>query len=163
MDLIASAESAQDVAAGLHRFLEPVPESSTEITGLIAECFGVSAALRELGDVIEDARQNRRYATISEDVQLVLRSLDYTFQDVNHLFGGLTRTNHIAQRSGYRQVWRDIEDHFQAESRNTPSMRLEYYKKFLQDLICIMIDGLVMILDMSDPRSDPSIDHLPIT
>lgn len=163
MALIASAETAQDVASGLHKFLEPVIESSTEITGLIAECFAVSSALRELNDAVGDPRQNRRYSAISDDVRLVLLSLDYTFKDVIDLFGGLARTNHITQSSGYRQVWRDIEDHFQAESRNTLSMRLEYYKRFLQHLICIMIEGLVMILDMSDPPSDPSIDYLPIT
>lgn len=142
MDLVATAETAQDVAGAFHKFLDPVAESSAEITGLIAECFAVSSALRELSDAIRDLRQNRRYATISEDVRLVLLSLEYTFKDVSRLCGaGLARSNHITLSSGYRQTWRDIEDYFQEESRNTLSVRLEYYKKFLQHLICIMIEG----------------------
>lgn len=145
MALIAMAETAQDIAAALHKFLDPVAESSTEITGLIAECFGISSALRELHDAIGDLRQNRRHATISEDVRILLLSLDYTFKDVNRLFGGLARSNHITLSSGYRQVWRDIEVYFQEESRNTLSVRLEIYKTFLQHLICIVIEELVMI------------------
>lgn len=141
MALIATAETAQDIAAGLHKFLEPVSESSTEITGLIAECFAISSALRELNDAVGDVRQNRKYATISEDVRLVLLSLDYTFGDVHRIFGGLARPNHSTMSSAYRQVWRDIENYFQQQSRNTLSVRLEYYKKFLQHLICIMIEG----------------------
>ncbi|MCJ1466592.1 hypothetical protein MMC07_005212 [Pseudocyphellaria aurata] len=141
MDLIATAETAQDIAAGLNKFLEPVSESSTEITGLIAECFGISSTLRELSDAVGDLRQNRRYLSISEDVRMVLLSLNYTFDDVRHLFGGLARTNHITLSSGYRQVWRDIETFFQGESRNTLGVRLEYYKTFLVHLVCIIIEG----------------------
>lgn len=163
MALIATAETAQDIAAGLHKFLEPVSESSTEITGLIAECFAISSALRELNDAVGDVRQNRKYATISEDVRLVLLSLDYTFGDVHRIFGGLARPNHSTMSSAYRQVWRDIENYFQQQSRNTLSVRLEYYKTFLQHLICIMIEGLAMILGVSDPLSDKSTDHLQIT
>ncbi|KAL8785318.1 MAG: hypothetical protein Q9195_008687 [Heterodermia aff. obscurata] len=58
MDLLAQAETAQDVAAGLNRFLDPVPEYSTEITALISECFAISSALRELQTAIGDSRYN---------------------------------------------------------------------------------------------------------
>lgn len=163
MALIATAETAQDIAAGLHKFLEPVSESSAEITGLIAECFATSSALRELSDAVGDLRQNRRYSSISEDVRIVLLSLNHTFNDVRRLFGGLARTNHITLSSGYRQVWRDIEAYFQEESRNTLSVRLEYYKTFLQHLICIIIEGLAINLDVPHPLSDQNIDHLPMT
>lgn len=141
MALIATAESAQDIAAGLNKFLEPVSEHSTEITLLIGECFNISSALRELDEAVGDSRQTRSYALISEDVRAVLQSLDYTFKDVNYLFGGLSRTIHISSSSAYRQVWRDIEKFFYDQSLNTLSVRLEYYKRFLQDLICIIVEG----------------------
>lgn len=141
MALIATAETAQEVASGLNKFLEPVAESSTDITGLISECFAISSTLRELATAVGDVRHNRRYASIAEDVRLVLRSLEYTFDDVHQLFGGLARTNHLTLSTGYRQVWRDIEIHFQNESRNTLCDRLQYYRRFLQDLICIVLEG----------------------
>ena len=141
MALIATAESAQDIAAGLHKFLDPVSESSTDITSAIGECFAISSALRELDEAVGDPRQNRSYASISDEVRAVLQSLEYTFKDVNDLFGGLARTIHLSQSSAYRQVWRDIEIFFRDQSRNTLSVRLEYYKRFLQDLICFMVEG----------------------
>jgi hypothetical protein len=134
--LIAVAESAQDVASGLHKFLDGVPESATEITGLIAECFAISSALRELSTAIGDYRFNRRYELIAEDVRTVRLSLDYTFEDVLKLFGGLGR-------STYRQVWRDLDLHFQTESRNSLLTRLAYYRNFLMGLARI-IAGLVL-------------------
>ncbi len=134
--LIAVAESAQDVASSLHKFLDGVPESTTEITGLIAECFAISSALRELSTAIGDYGFNRRYELIAEDVRTVRLSLDYTFEDVLKLFGGLGR-------STYRQVWRDLDLHFLTESRNSLLTRLGYYRNFLMGLARI-IAGLVL-------------------
>ena len=138
MDLIAQAETAQDIAAGLNKFLDPVPEYSTEITALIAECFATSSALRELTAAIGDPRFNRQYHEVKEDISMTIRSLDYTFEDVRHLFGGLGRTNHVSQASAYRSVWTDITVHFQGESGNSLCRRLEYYKRFLFLLTCVI-------------------------
>ena len=134
--LIAVAETAQSIAAGLNKFLDPVPECSTEITGLIAECFAISSALRELSNAISDPLFYRSFALIREDVRTVLSSLDHTFYDVGHLFGGLGGAT-------YRQVWREIDLHFQTESRNTLVTRLEYYRNFLIGLTRI-ISGSVL-------------------
>lgn len=163
MALIATAESAQDVAAGLSKFLDPVPDSLTDITSAIGECFAISSALRELDEAVGDVRQNRSYPLISDDVRMVLQSLDYTFKDVNDLFGGLSRTIHLSQSSVYRQVWRDIENFFLDESRNSLSLRLEYYKRFLQDLICFIVEGYAITCDVWDRRPDTSTDHLRMT
>ena len=143
MALIAMAETAQDVAAGFNKFLDPVSESSTEITALIGECFSISSALRELATAVEDARYIRKYASIAEDIRLVLRSLEYTFNDVIRLFGLLGRTTYITVSEGYRQVWREIETSFRLESRNSLCSRLVYYRRFIHELNYIMIDGCV--------------------
>ena len=125
--LIAVAESAQDTAAGLNKFLDAVSDCSTEITGLISECFAISSALRELSNAISDPLYYRNFDYIREDVRTVVWSLRYTFDDVKDLFGGLGRAT-------YRQVWRDFDDFFYEESSNTLMVRLEYYRHFLLGL-----------------------------
>ncbi len=135
--LIAVAVTAQDVAIGLSKFLDPVPECATEITGLIAECYAISSALRELDTAIGDYRRNRRYELVAEDVRTIRLSLDYTFEDVLKQFGGLGRAT-------YRQVWRDLDLYFQTESRNSLLTRLGYYRSFLMGLTRIVV-GLVLI------------------
>lgn len=141
MALIATAETAEDVASVFHKFLEPVSESSTQITGLISECFALSSALRELANAIQDPRNRGRYANVADDVQMTVSSVDYTFSDVHRLFGGLGRSTHLTISAGYRAVWREMEDHFYNESRNTLCERLEFYKRFLKDLTGVIIEG----------------------
>jgi hypothetical protein len=140
MALVAMAEKAQDIASALNKFLDPVTESSAEITRLISECFAISSALRELADFHHDPLLQARQREIRDDLQVLLRSLEYTFEDVHRLVGGVWS-------AGYRQVWRDIETYFQEESRNSLWVRLKYYWKFLDDMICIMVDGW----SMTDP------------
>lgn len=140
MALVAAAENAQDIASVFHKFLEPVSEYSTEVTGLISECFAISSALHELAETIQDQRYSGRFINIREDVQITVRSLEYTFTDVHRLFGGLGRTT-ITISAGYRAVWRAIEDHFLLESRNTLCARLKFYRQFLQNLLDILTKG----------------------
>ncbi|KAL9028380.1 MAG: hypothetical protein Q9196_003246 [Gyalolechia fulgens] len=142
MALIAVAEKAQDVAAGFNKFLDQVPEFSTEITGLISECFAISSALRELNTAIQDPRYEYDYAYVARDVSIVRQSLDYTFSDVVLLFGGLGRPlSHVSKRMLFTQVWREISDHFYRESNSSLCKRLEYNRLYLQDISCILIDG----------------------
>lgn len=141
MTLVASAETAQDIASVFNKFLDPVPEHSAEITGLISVCFALSSALRELAEVLLDPRLQSRQDLIKADLQTLLRSLGYTFDDVHRLFGGIGRTTHISPSAGYRAVWRDVESHFREESNNTLSQRLKFYRMFLDDMIDIIYDG----------------------
>lgn len=147
MALVATAESARDVAICLDKFLEHLPDVSTEITALISECYAISSALRELNTAKEDPRYSRGYDDIHQDVQIVRRSLEYTFQDVHRLFGGLGRSA-ISTRAAYSSVWRDIDDHFLNESRSSLCKRLEYNRLFLGELVCILLDGFVINLDV---------------
>ncbi|KAL8987693.1 MAG: hypothetical protein Q9177_003124 [Variospora cf. flavescens] len=127
MALIAVAEKAQDIAAGFNKFLEPVPEISTEITGLISECYAISSALRELNTAKEDPLYAYDYDYVSRDVIIARQSLEYTFHDVFRLFGGLGRPSFLSNRMAYYQVWRDIDDHFYQEASS------EYKYQELQD------------------------------
>ncbi|KAL8690451.1 MAG: hypothetical protein Q9218_004105 [Villophora microphyllina] len=141
MALIAVAESAQDIASGFNKFLDPVPEISTEITALISECYAISSALREINTAKDDQRYCHEFDLIYTDVSSVRQSLDYTFRDVLRLFAGLGRTTHISKRAAYNQVWREIDSHFYQESHSSLCKRLEYNRLYLSELTCILIDG----------------------
>lgn len=136
--LVATAETAQDIAAGLDKFLTFLPDYATEITALISECFAISSALRELSTAIGDSRFNRSYQQISDDVRVALQSLEYTFNDVSRIFGGLGRTVYVSQTAAYRTVWQEITEHFMSESGNSLCRRLEFYRRYLLVLACIV-------------------------
>lgn len=141
MGLIALAESAQDIASGFNKFLQPLPEFSTEITALISECYAISSALRELNNAKEDPRYNQDFDYIYNDVALVEETLDYTFKDVTRLFGGLGRPTHISRRTAFNQVWGEIDDFFYQESHASLCKRLEASRLFLTELTCLLMDG----------------------
>ncbi|KAL8757428.1 MAG: hypothetical protein Q9184_004217, partial [Pyrenodesmia sp. 2 TL-2023] len=141
MALIAVAEQAQDIAAGFNKFLDPVPEFSTEITGLISECYAISSALRELNTAKEDPRYSYDFNYVSTDVLTARLSLDYTFHDVKRLFGGLGRPTYISNRTAYYEIWKEIDDHFYQESHCSLLKRLEYNRLYLQEITCILIEG----------------------
>lgn len=140
--LVATAETAENIAAGFNQFQGPVSDYSTEITALISEFFAVSSALRGLHTAIGDSRYNRWYLEISDDVRITLQSLDYTFNDVRRHFGHLGRAHHISQSAAYRSVWREISAYFQQESSNSLCRRLGFYCRFLLAL-SFFAEGLV--------------------
>ena len=138
--LIAVAETAQDIAAALDKFLDPVDDQSAEITALMAEFLSTSSALRELDKTIGPFPHHRRYPDISHDLTTVKDSLTYTFRDVQRLFGRLGRVA-VVPRAEYSYVWGDLCDHFRAESGNTLQRRLEIYCIVLQELTDTLIQG----------------------
>lgn len=142
--LVARAEAAQNIAAGLDKFLGLVPNYLTEITALISECFAVSSALRGLNTAIGDSRYNSGYHEISEDLTITLQSLDYTFHDVRRLFGHLGRVEYVSQSAAYRSVWQEITTHFMEESGNSLCRRLYFYRRFLLVLVYVA-EGLATI------------------
>lgn len=141
--LIAVAETAEDVGSGLNKLLDPVADASAEIAALIAQCFSISAALRRLGEAVEDYEYHRRYDGIRRDIVNVRESLVYTFRDVQRLFGVDLGRVGILTGAQYRQLWRDLIEHFRAESNNTLERRLQIYHDCLKGLRCILIEGWV--------------------
>ena len=140
--LLAVAETAQDVGSALTKFIDQgdaLADYSADITALIAQCFSTSSALRSLRDAIEQYRYPRRHQLISNDLNTVRSSLTYTFKDVQQIFGGLGRAG--VTSGVYRQVWRELDNHFREEGRNTLKRRLEYYQEFLYGLTDTLIEG----------------------
>ena len=138
--LIAVAEKAQDIAAALGKFLDPVEDQSAEITALIAECFSTSSALRGLDRKIGDFPYHRRYPDISADLTTVKDSLNFTFRDVSRIFGGLGRVA-VVPRAEYGYVWGNLCDHFREESGNTLRRRLDIYCTVLEGLSETLTEG----------------------
>ena len=137
--LIAEAETAQDIAAAFHKFLDPVPEHGARITALIAELFGISSACRELSVVVNDPRNQRRKDSVSEDYRTVMLSLDYTFNDINRFFGDIDRPIYLSRREAYRGVWKEIKLHCENENETGLLERLTWYKDFLNDIKNIVL------------------------
>ncbi|KAA6407887.1 MAG: hypothetical protein FRX48_08238 [Lasallia pustulata] len=149
MSLIRRAESAQDLASALTRFQEMLPESAAEITALMTELLTVSTALRTLSRHRGDPRYELRYALIADGVRLTLYSFDYTFDDFRTLLGGLSLSN----ATTYRRVWRDILEHFERESGNSLSRRLQICSEFLFNLSDQIEDLLVDFRTMDELQS----------
>ena len=132
MALTASSETAEDIAGAFLKFKEPLPEAATEITALISELFAISSALLEL----DTAKRDHPYQSlrVTEDQEIVLRSLRYTFTDIRKYFGRLRDPLYRSDREAYYGVWHDIDRFFKEESHNSLCRRLEYYRLFLLDL-----------------------------
>ncbi|KAL4916282.1 hypothetical protein BDW62DRAFT_186420 [Aspergillus aurantiobrunneus] len=133
MALSVPAGIAEDVAAGFHRFRDPVPEHATEITGLIADLFMISSSLKAL----EELSRHRHYGAIfnvaRSDVELVSASLQYTLDDIVEFFGNLDG-HKASSRSAHKRTWSGMSKFFMDESEETLAMRLAKYKVFLKEL-----------------------------
>ena len=138
--LIAVAETAHDISAALDKFVVHVEDQSAEITALMAVCMSASSALRALDRTIGDFPHHPRYPDISYDLTTVRKSLKFTFDDVQRLFGGLAGVARLP-RGEYIYVWRDLCDYFRAESGNTLHRRMDIYCTLLHGLSDILIEG----------------------
>lgn len=138
MALTAFSETAEDIAAALLVFKEPVASQATEITALISELFAISSALLELDTAQRDHPYHRLRREVEGDQRTVLLSLDFTFKDVRRLLGGLGNPIYRSLRESYQGVWNAIDRHFHQQGHNALVRRLEYYTLFLMDLRTIV-------------------------
>ena len=138
--LIAVAERAQDISAALDKFLVRVDDQSPEIAALMSECLSTSSALRDLDRKISDEIPYRRYPLISRDLLTVKDSLNYTFDDVRRLFGGLARVS-VVPNAEYGYVWQELCSFFRRQSGNPLQRRLEIYCIVLEELSCTLTEG----------------------
>ena len=141
--LAANSETAQDIAAAFNKFQGPVFEHATEITALMSELYAISSALLELRTAHDDPLHYRRKGRIENEQHTALLSLEYTFKDIQRLFGGLARPIYNSTREAYQAVWQNIQDHFLDEGGFTLVRRFEYYRMFLIDITAI-IEGSVI-------------------
>src|SRR6266498_1862837 len=138
MNLLADAEDAQDIGAAFSKFLDALPDQAADVTGLIAELYAISAALRELDNTIHSRQYGHRAHLIKDDLDLVCASLSYTLKDAFDILGEIRAKGDAPTVGAYRQTWKEICYHFQRESRGSLSMRLERYKRFITELSNVM-------------------------
>ena len=145
MALIATAETTRDIASAFHKFFEPLagyPDEMAALEALEAELFATSSALRELDKLAYDPMNDHRCRSISSDVDIVLRSLRCTYDDVHRIFGGLNARVYPPPAASFRAVWREITVYFYGESKNSLCQRLGYYRQFLV-LLGDVVEGYV--------------------
>lgn len=141
--LIAVAEAIKDIGSGLELFLDPVADHSADINDLIGQCLRTSSALHRLDTAIEETHHRTRYPYLIEDLNTVRNSLQYTFNEVQRIIGGLGRGG-VRSRAAYRRVWRELEDFFPEESGNTLCRRFEIYQQFSDELRYTLIQGYIV-------------------
>ena len=140
--LVAIYEQAEDVAAALEKFREPVSDSASEITEVISRLYYISSATRKLDKACASPRNQRRKDLIYDDINNLLQSIRYTFGDINKSFGDLDQPRFLTLRDAYRGVWGNIIAHFKAESSDPLVRRLLFYSQSLSDFSEI-VEGFV--------------------
>lgn len=125
--LVRLAETAEDVASGLHIFRDSLPKNATRITAVISELFALSTALRELGEAQANPRHQPSFYRIENDVRLVLPSLQFTLDDAFAMFGR-------ARSRSQQMVWDDLEHRMDVDERVGFLERLGWYRTFLEGL-----------------------------
>ncbi|MCJ1250241.1 hypothetical protein MMC30_007467 [Trapelia coarctata] len=151
MALTAYSKTAEDIAAALLVFKEPVSNRATEITALISELFAISSALLELDTAQRDHPYHRLRREVEDDQRTAILSLDYTFRNVRRLLGDLGNPIYRSARESYQGVWHALERHFLQQADNALVQRLEYYRRFLLELGAI-VQGYPPSRDMGDIR-----------
>lgn len=142
--LNAVAGDAKYVAAGLNKFLKPVPESKIEIEALIAKCFEISSALHSVSKAVKDTHGSATFKKVTQDVHDVVYSLDHSFKDVHQIVGegfADAKKTKISQSTVFRKIWKTITDHFYRQSGNTLYRRLEYCRLLLSELREVLYEG----------------------
>lgn len=132
MALRTSADEAEDAAAGFSTFRTPLPEHSTEVTGLISDLYAISSSLSSLEDLSKDARYRRNWPRIHPDLELVRSSLKYTVEDIFDFFGRLDGVKSSPET--YKHAWLSMGRFFWDESQYSLSTRFAKYKTFLREL-----------------------------
>lgn len=140
--LLDYAKEAEDTAAGLHIFLDEIPQYSKDITGDIAELFAISSALRTLNESLELSRYGRWAGRVLRDLEVVLPSLGHTLDDVRDMFSKSKKKSrqHPGAFPGtppYARIWEDTCADFIAEGIALP-VRLELYRTYLQGIYDVL-------------------------
>ena len=139
MALRTSADNAEDVAAGFRAFREHLPGHEAELTGLIADLFAISSALKRLDNLTNDRRHQHNLAIVQPDLELVRTSLKITLEDIVDFFGDL-EVRRGSTRDVYRRTWIELCEFFREEGKDSPPTRLARYKTFLNELEDHMIE-----------------------
>ena len=135
--LLSNVDTAQDLAAALTTFQAHLSERAVEIKAVISELHTVSAALLEFRTALSETRNSKNKHAIDEDRYVLLRSLEHTLGDIQTHLQGLKKGAYSNDQEAYLNVWINMDNHFRNENGNSLLLRLEYYRRFMEDLTAV--------------------------
>ena len=136
--LLDYAKEAEDTAAGLHVFLDEIPQYRKDITGNIAELFAISNALHVLHEALDPSRYGRYASGIREDLGVCLPTLRHTLNDIRDMFSKSKKGSHTAPGAfpgtpPYAMIWEDTLADLKEQGITWPK-RLELFRTYLQGM-----------------------------
>lgn len=138
MTLIAQAESAEDVALALSKFIAPVADHAPDITASISELYAIRSALLDVDTALKSNEYHRNFRLIDEDLELVCLSLQDTVDNIFRILGEIGNGSFVLYDGMYRQTWKEITLFFRLNGRTTLRMRLETYRRFILELASVV-------------------------
>ncbi|CAK4030550.1 Hypothetical predicted protein [Lecanosticta acicola] len=129
--LLRFAGQCDDAASGLLRFRESLPRHAPKLTGLIADLFAISSALRQIHK--DNRSHGSSFPTIDESLVLVLKSLKFTLE--NGIFVM------FASEQPPQVAWEDLNHRMESLERVDFLQRLELYRDTLDALAFSLRDG----------------------
>ncbi len=139
--LVLEAKRAEDIASGLQVWLDEIPHCATDISANISELFAISSALRTLDNAHDPLEYGSGFYKIRKDLDLVLKSLDYTLGAVRETFGQ-SRFEKYGGRPPYDVLWNALRQRFRDEGPLLCS-RLEWYRVYIQGLFDVLRGSVV--------------------
>ena len=162
VSLVSEAKQAEDVASGLQIWLDAIPQCATDISANISELFAISSALRSLDNALDPKEYEGAFPLIKKQLDLILKSLQYTLGAVREMFGQ-SRLTSYAGSPPYRKLWDALGKRFKGEGPSLCS-RLELYRVFILELFGILTGSVPTAIipcssklterDRDSPKSD---------
>jgi len=135
--LLDYSKEAEDTATNLALFVSEIPQYKIDITGDIAELYGISNALQTLQKALDPARYGRASGRIMKDLEVCLPSLGFTLDEVQDIFKKTKRKGRLPGAfpgtPQYADMWEDALSDFEAQGMSLP-VRLECYRMYLQGM-----------------------------
>lgn len=127
---LEQARAAHDVASGLSVYIEHSDRYATEIAAAMTDLLAISVLYRRLDDVDRPSEYGRSFYRISNDLDVVVYSLQLTLSSVRTMF---RKTRDGEESAG----WEVLELHMRAEGAEL-GRRLKWYKAMLEDLFDVL-------------------------
>jgi len=131
------AGETEDAAAALQVFLDATPGRDPYIAASIEELLALSSALNTLDRVWRSARYGRVPSRVTDDADLVLRSLQCTLDALQDMFGE-TRFSKYGGAIPYEVIWETFSSRFRVDEGFSLNARLEMYSVFLKGIIDVL-------------------------
>ncbi|EDN02155.1 predicted protein [Histoplasma mississippiense (nom. inval.)] len=139
MSFTQAALDAENVASTFSKFVAYVPDDAPNITSVVTEFFTIYASLRSL-ETLHNSPLRSNFIYINNDVELVVgASLHHTTRVINEAFIAMDNGGQAqASQHTVRQTWMNLHNYFQHEAGYPLSVRLQYYKQMLAELILVV-------------------------